>query len=75
MYLWPIGIAGNFEQGEGRGRGRVDLGRMTRLGEARGGLARLLSTGSCPTGCRESMGGRWGCRAQEWAELESQQSG
>lgn len=75
MYLWPIRIAENFEQGEGRGHARVDLGRMTMLGEAQGGLAHLLSTGSCSAGCRESMGGRWGCRAQEWAEIESQQSG
>lgn len=58
MYLWPIGIAENFEQREGRGHGRVDFGRMTMLGKARGGLAHLLSIGSCPTGCRESMGGR-----------------
>lgn len=39
------------------------------------GLASSLSTGSCLTGCRESVGGRWGCRGQKWAELESKQWG
>lgn len=61
MYLWPIGIAGNFEQGEGRGSRRACPPLVHRL---------------LPNGLqRESVGGRWGCRAQEWAELESQQSG
>lgn len=61
MYLWPIGISGNFEQGERRGSRRACPPLVHRL---------------LPNGLQgESVGGRWGCRAQEWAELESQQSG
>lgn len=34
------------------------------------GLACSLSTWSCLTGFRESVGGRWGYQGWDWAELE-----
>lgn len=38
-------------------------------------LACPLSSGSCLTGCRESMTERWGWRAQEWTEVRKEAMG